>query len=409
MRPQEPATNRSSFAEHQVEELLSIPLIAEFVFRSPQKINGTQREVADFLLLYREGGLLISQKCQEDPRGRDVERTERWARKKTLEATSQLCGALRTADQKPVWAEHPRRGRVEFQNGLPPIAHGIVIVEVLQQVNLECEAARLPLRYLHTPLTYLSVNDFMNLVMELRTVPEILAYLDARRSLPIPELRILGDERALFEFYLLNNGSFKGCVGRGDARVAVAAQGEQLQAILTRKRESDRYSKLLEHVADSLATRKVDYAAGLPEHLTGAFEPLEQRTSYRQMQALLGDLRLRERAELGQAFYECSENVSGMRRGFTFRAVCLDSKPEWVWVFGASRSWERAVLLEKLDPLARGAMAFYDRSRCFLVVDRDGEGYEAVISPPGFRPAMVDHEVGRGVFGKLRITSKVLN
>jgi hypothetical protein len=55
MRQQEPPTSRTSFAERQVEELLSIPLVAEFVFRSPQKIDGTQREVADFLLLYQEG------------------------------------------------------------------------------------------------------------------------------------------------------------------------------------------------------------------------------------------------------------------------------------------------------------------------------------------------------------------
>ena len=47
-----------------------------------------------------------------------------------------------------------------------------------------------------------------------------ISAMHSHRAIEAPgdELRILGDERALFEFYLLNNGSFKGCVGRGDAR-----------------------------------------------------------------------------------------------------------------------------------------------------------------------------------------------
>ena len=69
--------SRTGLAERLVEEFLGIPLVAEFVFRSPQKIHGTQREVADFLLLNGETGILISQKCQEDPLSRDAERTER--------------------------------------------------------------------------------------------------------------------------------------------------------------------------------------------------------------------------------------------------------------------------------------------------------------------------------------------
>ena len=87
--------------------------------------------------------------------------------------------------------------------------------------------------------------------MELRTVPEILEYLDARRALPFPSLRVIGDEKSLFNFYVLNDSSFHACVGQADARVTVAAQQERLQ----QKWESDRYSSLLEHVANELATQ----------------------------------------------------------------------------------------------------------------------------------------------------------
>lgn len=92
--------------------------------------------------------------------------------------------------------------------------------------------------------------------LKLRTLPEVFAYLDARRSLPVTDLRIIGDERALFELYLLQNGSLSGCTGKADATLAVAARRGELMRALTSKREHDRYSGLLEDVADQLATRR---------------------------------------------------------------------------------------------------------------------------------------------------------
>jgi hypothetical protein len=132
---------RTVWAEHSVEEFLSLPLISEFVFRSPQTVNATQREVVDFLIAHGNIGILISQKCQEDPTSHDAARTEFWVRKKAKDARSQLCGALRTGAARPIWCDHPRRGRVEFSKGLPKIDRGIVLVEAFQTVDLQAEAA----------------------------------------------------------------------------------------------------------------------------------------------------------------------------------------------------------------------------------------------------------------------------
>ena len=133
--------------------------------------------------------------------------------------------SLATARDKPIWCDHPRRGRVELPAGLPDISHGVVLVEVFERVDLIAEAGALPLQYQGTPVTYFSLNDFLNVAMELRTAPEVLAYLDARRALPCTDLRVIGDERALFEFYLLHGGSLAGCAGKADATVAVAWRG----------------------------------------------------------------------------------------------------------------------------------------------------------------------------------------
>ena|SRR6267142_6126534 len=87
---QDPPLPRTIWAEQHVEEFLTLPLVSEFVFGSPQTVDsGTQREVADFLLTWGDVGILISQKCQEDPLGRSRSATETWARKKSRKAVWQ--------------------------------------------------------------------------------------------------------------------------------------------------------------------------------------------------------------------------------------------------------------------------------------------------------------------------------
>ena len=193
---------RTRWAEEQSEELLAIPFISEFVFRSPQVWDKTQKEVADLLIFHRGKGLLVSQKAQEDPESRDDHKNELWVLKYTKAAVSQLVGALRSG-HRGIWCDHPRRGRVDFPDGLPPIAHGILIVETLRPVDLQAAAGDLPLDCAGIPITYISINDFLNVASQLRTIPELLAYLDARRELPESALRRVGDELVLFDYYLL--------------------------------------------------------------------------------------------------------------------------------------------------------------------------------------------------------------
>ena len=140
---------RTRWAEEQVEVLLSIPFISEFVFRSPQNLEGprnSQREVADLLIEHLGKGLLLSQKAQEDPESRGDRRNGLWVLKNAKGAVAQLIGALRSPTT-PFWCDHPRRGRVEFAAGLPPIVHGVVVAETFRPVDLLSVAADLPLEY----------------------------------------------------------------------------------------------------------------------------------------------------------------------------------------------------------------------------------------------------------------------
>ena len=401
--------SRTLWAERQVEEFLSLPLVSEFVFRSPQTVDGSQREVADFLVTCDAPGILISQKCQEDPTVRTARKLQAWACKRAKKAASQLIGALRTGGSRPMWCEHRRRGRVDFYTGLPAVAHGIVLIEVIDPVTLRQESDELPLVFNGIPISYFSLNDFLNLCVQLRTVPEIVEYLDRRRALPVADLRTIGEERSLFAFCLLNEGSFAGCLGITDAKIAVAAQKNRFEERLRRKLECDRFSGLLEHVANELATRLPHYAAGLPPGLLAAFDPVEQRQNYIRIQSVLANLRLRERAELGRAFEYTAEKLRSESQGFVYRAMRLDSQPEWVYIFGSSKRVDRPELLSRFGPLMQGALAYFGKSRCFLVVDRDGIGYEVALSKPGYQATLTDYEVEAKLYGHLRTESRAFS
>ena len=172
---------RTLWAERQVEELLSLPLISEFVFRSPKHNAPTEKEVIDHLIVHKGDGILISQKAQDDPTSRTAHKNELWVLNNIQDALKPIYRAIRKPDDRPKWCEHPRRGRVEFAT-LPRIIHGVALVETWRPVDLKEVAADLPLEYLGVPITYMSINDFLNIVMQLRTVPEVLEYLNARRQ-----------------------------------------------------------------------------------------------------------------------------------------------------------------------------------------------------------------------------------
>lgn len=403
-------TQRTEWAERHVEEFLSLPFISEFVFRNVQTTErGKKEQVADFIIDHRGTAILLEQKCQEDPNVRTAHKLELWARKRAKEGWSQMRRAFTRRRDFPVWCDHPRLGRKEFRHGLPPIRHGIVMVEVFQPVDLQPDSASLPLDHDGVPITYLSVSDFLNLAVQLRSVPELMDYLVARRSLPPGDLRLIGDEKTLFSFYLLNDGSFADCVGRSDARIAISTQPDRLRAALRRKLEADKYAYLLEHVADELASRNPKFSVGMPPELIAAYDPSDRRQNYREMQAALTDLRLRERAELGRAFQGAIEQAAEKTQGLRFRAARFDSMPDWVYVLGASKSIDRAELLSKIMVLMGGAMAFYDKPKCLVIVDRDNSGYEVALSRPGVRPTPAHMEAGRRLFGGLRITSSPLH
>jgi hypothetical protein len=405
------ALSRTRWAELHVENFVSPAFVSEFVFRSPQTIDGKlQREVADLLITRDEQAILVSQKCQEDPDSRKPDKVPAWAQKQAAGAVAQLRGALRRVDDaSEIWCDHPRRGRVAFSDGLPRISHAIAAVEVFQRVDLQSD---LPLEHQGTPISYLSVSDFLNLTQQLRTVPEVIRYLDERRSLPEAELRIIGAEQVIFDYYLLLNGSLAGFTSRGHAAKVLADRGDDLYGAIVAKAERDGYARALEHVADQLSGRHPQYADGLTQAVLDRYEPTHERRTYLKMQEVLAGMQLAERAELGRMFEDAiRKRKAGEGRGFTFAAARIGSQPDWVFVlgsFGESSTFTRERLLSAFDPLTTEAMKHYSRSRCLVIVDRDGKSYEVAMAELMSRPP-AEGEYTSKLFGSLKTFIKELH
>ena len=392
---------RTLWAENFVDSFSSRPLTAECVFHSPQYIDrGKQKEVCDLLFILRGNAILVSMKSQDNPSSRTGDKLRRWTIKNSTRALNQAKGALNTLGRERFWCDHSRRGRVDFEPSSIRVAHIVVLTEVLgDTVDLPND---LPLLLGDVPVTYLSVNDFLNLINELRAFPDITEYLDARRALPHENLRMVGHEVPFYKYYILNGESFHGCEGYADARIASATRDVEWQEVLTKGQSRHRFAGLVEHVSDALATRLTNFSEGLDAQTVARFDSANDRKHYLLMQEELCDLRLAERTAVGEYFTKAIDK-NGTDEGMTYAAFFTDSKPDLVYVLVSAKGVDRPILLCRLTILVRAAMATYGKERGLVIADRDKDGFEVQLISGSFTdPA--DKKLGETYFARLRMS-----
>jgi hypothetical protein len=108
---------RTRWAEEFVEQFAALPLVREWVFRGPSRMDrGIEKEVCDLILSIRSDALLIQMKCQEDPASFPHAKRTNWVLKQAEGALTQIKGAIRSLKGVEIWCDHPRRGRVSNKN-----------------------------------------------------------------------------------------------------------------------------------------------------------------------------------------------------------------------------------------------------------------------------------------------------
>ena len=144
----------------------------------------------------------------------------------------------RAPGEREFWCNHPRRGQVSFKpNQIEPV-RAVVVVETLEEVALSQD---IPLEVNGVPVSHLSVNDFSNLVIEMRTINDLILYLDARCSI-CPELqRTVGIEKAIFEFYVLYRGSPREADGMHDILKELCERRDEVEEDLSTAKSATTY------------------------------------------------------------------------------------------------------------------------------------------------------------------------
>jgi hypothetical protein len=392
---------RSKLAEIYAADLASIPLVAECVLLNPAFLDRRrEREVCDLLLVLKDRAFVVQMKTQDKPR--TGEKLARWVEKEAKRAANQTEGAIRTLGQQAVWCEHPRRGRVDFQPGSLKPLHALVIVESSTRVAVP---ASLPKTCDGVPISYLSLNDFLNLVNELRAFPEIALYLAQRSALARSAEIPLGAERTVYATYLANEGGFGDC--RSYDGMAQAMTRFSVNDLLLEKAAADRPARVFEQFVDSLAERIAHWDEGLPPELARGFDPPEARMNYLRIQEEFCELKLVERRALGRQLLEVRSKLRSDRtEDMAYTSARFDSNPERLYVVAASCGIARPEVLKRAHYLLTGGLAFYRKDKGVIVADRDGKGFEFTLMD-NFQPSPEHVTMGEYLFGKLRTFSFV--
>jgi hypothetical protein len=191
--------------EDDVQHFVEHAFSADFVFRSPQRLDrGKEHETTDVFALFDDIALPIEVKSQAynadgSPRVED----QGWTRKNLAKAVSQLKGAVRTIKAgQIVRLENARRGPVQFSTDMFRYVYALA---VLNHVSAPFDAAELvpEIADFGVPLHVLSFVDFYNIARVLDTPSDLVGYLEVRSQILIPTFNPkVYEEQPVFEFYL---------------------------------------------------------------------------------------------------------------------------------------------------------------------------------------------------------------
>lgn len=392
---------RTKWAEEFIEQFAALPLVREWVFRGPSRMDrGLEKEVCDLIISLRGDALLVQMKCQEDPGSLTDTKHPSWVLKRADSALNQIKGAIRSLKTDEIWCNHPRRGKVSVKSGELRPLHGIVLVENWGDRVVLPDT--FPTTHDGVPVSYFSVNDFQNVINELRAFPEIAAYLKLRHSLPEEAGRAIGGENVFFLYYLQHGRTFEGWTNFDHASLT-ASRVSDPRSVLLAARDGEHGAHLLERVADALATRVNNYLDGLPSDLAEGFDPPSRRQNYLRMQENICDLSLDGRKLLGLKLWELIQRLrADQAQDMTFAVAHVDDKPDFLYVLASAKGFDRATLLKRGVYALWAGLPHYGKRSGLYIADRDGQGFELVYLS-GSNVTDQAREEGRKMFGHLKM------
>ena len=193
--------------EEILSSLLSEPLLQDFVHLRPKKASKKNKELCDILIEDEPTAILVQLKAQDLNIAKANREEQRWVKKQLRKAESQTKGAIRNLSLSDLSFFNPTRGEINFKAGQLFAKHGIVIVDYNSSPFLIDDKLDNRTRQ-NIPIHYLTYNDFIVLCRQLKTLPDLITYLNERSKIPKWSTPLLGDEKNVYAYYLMNKAEF---------------------------------------------------------------------------------------------------------------------------------------------------------------------------------------------------------
>jgi hypothetical protein len=344
---------RGQVIEELTNEFCKRSFLQDFLFLRPKMVS-SNRELADLLAILDDKCLCIQIKAcgsGTSPLGRCL---VDWAMKQLARAGRQAAGAIRKVTTSEVSATHPWRGNVILYAGdLIPVC-GVALVEYFGQPFV------LTPKVNHwtpkgIPIHYFSLNDFLNLVDILGTLPDVIEYIRQRSSISDDLRSRIGSERELCATYLLN-----GYLRPGLSYKEVKNNWSQLTDVeesFESKRKHNIFVDFYNGLIDELHRQDPDKLSYQPPELTEYVRPVSDRTSYLEIATRLNKLPYIYRREIGKHLFQTAKAVKGdgKTRMFTYRNL---GQP-WVLTFLVTPNMDRTLRIRQLHMLVASAKNQY--------------------------------------------------
>lgn len=325
----------------------------DFVFLNPKYVKGgSEKELCDLLLVLNDDCIVVSVKGT-DGRHRSDAKLRNWLVKKTSQGSKQAKGGINSLKKvsftgRNLWNE-------EFGPDTLKAICGLTLLECSQQPfgSIEYEI-RQPES--GVPLHVLSLNDFLNVVNWLGSIWDVFDYFSKRADVS-QSFTGINQEQALLGYYTLaRKKDVKGFLAE-DKEELYAMHNLHLMENLDCYEERDRVAGFVNAIVHELHTRHPAIESYMPPEFIGNVEPLEKRSAYLEMAAMLNALPASNKVYVGQSIESMLKDLR-----HTGQAGCFAFKPsvrQFVLVFACFSKVSRTERIRKLHSMLPGALYQY--------------------------------------------------
>jgi hypothetical protein len=369
---------RGSAFEELTDEFCKRSFLQDFLFLRPERVS-IRKELADLLAILDDKCLCIQIKARGSDSPTWGQRHDNWAMKQFNKAGRQAAGAIREVVTSGVSATHSWRGNVVFHAGeLIPVC-GIALVEYLgQPFVLTPEVKHQTPKGI--PIHYFSLNDFLNLVDILGTLPDIIEYLRQRALISDDVKCRIGNERDLCATYL-SDGHLRSGLSYEEVETRWSHLTDVEQSF-ERKRKHNIFVDFYNGIIDELRHQDPDKLSYQPPELAEYVKPVSNKTSYLEIATRLNKLPYIHRREIAKHLFQTAKIVKGdgKTRMFTYPEL---GQP-WVLAFLVTPNMNRTLRIRQLNSLVASAKIQYG---CQSVI---GIACPSLASNQGFDCIFVD-------------------